>query len=405
MTTLTDARKDPNAALQPTGPTIPAAALLQGLHATLCTVLLSLSLLVPAAVPGRAEVPTAPTNLMGFRDAAGQELTFALTANLQAGCTIWGTDIYSDDSCLTRAVIHAGMLGDGQTGIVRLRILGPQAGFLASTRNEVRSSSWGAWGGSYEFLSATPVPEDAPAEPPQPPVPEPQPEPDPAPEPPPAQAIAPEQLMNAPHWALVSTHLFGAASGDGTARVTDRYGTRAVGAVPGRLWYEYQADYTLHGQPRRHSVHAEATYAGPPPVIFPDTDFALSVTLSAAYSVEQRGPSFRAGWTFHSFSTGSQAFDFGPNGMGAQQSLFHGAAVPTHTDRLTTQSAQASLRWSNAPPNNLPHYRWITLQLQSTSPQLWGVANAIHVYRYFPDGAAGATDHPLIGAQTGTASP
>ena len=60
---------------------------------------------------------------------------------------VWGTDIYTMDSTLAQAAVHAGVLRPGQSGLVRVTILGPQPGFQGTLRNGVSSHDYGAWAG------------------------------------------------------------------------------------------------------------------------------------------------------------------------------------------------------------------------------------------------------------------
>jgi len=82
----------------------------------------------------------------------GQTLTFKVTGN-PAG-SIWGTDMYTLDTRLATAAVHAGVLKPGETGNVRVQILGPQAGFVGSARHGVTSSDYGMYPGAYRVISS-----------------------------------------------------------------------------------------------------------------------------------------------------------------------------------------------------------------------------------------------------------
>jgi hypothetical protein len=65
--------------------------------------------------------------------------------------TVWGTDIYTDDSSICEAAVHAGVIGrDG--GTVHYERLGAQQSFRGSVRNGVSSSEYGPWPGSFRFV-------------------------------------------------------------------------------------------------------------------------------------------------------------------------------------------------------------------------------------------------------------
>jgi nucleotide-binding universal stress UspA family protein len=68
------------------------------------------------------------------------------------GGAVWGTDTYTLDSTLALAAVHAGILKPGQTGVVRVKILGPQMAFQGSTRNGVTSMMYGPYNGAFQFL-------------------------------------------------------------------------------------------------------------------------------------------------------------------------------------------------------------------------------------------------------------
>ena len=57
--------------------------------------------------------------------------------------SVWGTDVYTSDSTLATAAVHAGVLQPGQAGVVKVTILPGQGAYQGSTRNSVRSVSYG----------------------------------------------------------------------------------------------------------------------------------------------------------------------------------------------------------------------------------------------------------------------
>src|SRR5581483_1253345 len=70
------------------------------------------------------------------------------------GPTIWGSGMYTDDSPLAAAAVHAGVLRDGMRGIVKVTILPGHSSYRGSTQNGVQSESWNAWDGSYRVETA-----------------------------------------------------------------------------------------------------------------------------------------------------------------------------------------------------------------------------------------------------------
>ena len=52
---------------------------------------------------------------------------------------VWGTDIYTSDSIIARAAVHAGVLSANETKLVYIEILSPIAPYTGSTRNGITS--------------------------------------------------------------------------------------------------------------------------------------------------------------------------------------------------------------------------------------------------------------------------
>ena len=57
------------------------------------------------------------------------------------------------------AAVHAGVLKPGQTGVVRVKTLGPQAAFQGSTRNGITSMAYGFYNGAFQFVRSRARPE------------------------------------------------------------------------------------------------------------------------------------------------------------------------------------------------------------------------------------------------------
>lgn len=70
---------------------------------------------------------------------------------------LWGTDSYTDDSSLSAAAVHAGLLAAGEPGTIRLKITGPQTNYVGSLRHGITSNAYGAWHGSYQLLGRVPT--------------------------------------------------------------------------------------------------------------------------------------------------------------------------------------------------------------------------------------------------------
>jgi hypothetical protein len=91
-----------------------------------------------------------PGALYNYQQHVGKKFAFRVTGAING--SVWGTDMYTLDSNLATAAVHAGILKVGQTGVVKVMILGPQAVFNGSARNGVNSSPWGTYPGAYQFV-------------------------------------------------------------------------------------------------------------------------------------------------------------------------------------------------------------------------------------------------------------
>jgi len=100
--------------------------------------------------PDPTKSKPAPSSMGAYRGQTGKVLRVVVTGNNQAG-TVWGTDIYTDDSAISAAVVHAGLLKHGETGVVKIVVVEGQGSYTGQARNGVQSNNYNAWGGSYKF--------------------------------------------------------------------------------------------------------------------------------------------------------------------------------------------------------------------------------------------------------------
>ena len=91
-----------------------------------------------------------PGNLSSYRGQNGTVLKFEVTGST-AG-SVWGDVIYTDDSTLAAAAVHAGVLKAGETGIVMVEILPGRDSYSSQDANGVLSGTYGRWEGSYRIL-------------------------------------------------------------------------------------------------------------------------------------------------------------------------------------------------------------------------------------------------------------
>jgi Ca2+-binding EF-hand superfamily protein len=92
-------------------------------------------------------MPKPPTTVNTLRAAVGEFFYFEVTGSDRG--TVWGTDVYTSDSPIAKAAVHAGLLEVGQTALIKVTILPGQDSYIGSERNGVTTSGYGKYGGSY----------------------------------------------------------------------------------------------------------------------------------------------------------------------------------------------------------------------------------------------------------------
>jgi hypothetical protein len=70
--------------------------------------------------------------------------------------TVWGSGIYTDDSSICSAAVHAGFITVAAGGAVTIEIRRGEKAYVGTTQNGVTSQRWGSWSGSFSMVSATP---------------------------------------------------------------------------------------------------------------------------------------------------------------------------------------------------------------------------------------------------------
>jgi len=90
----------------------------------------------------------APENLVTLCDAVGQTYYFRVHGEVRGN--VWGTDIYTGDSALCAAAVHAGAVELGETAVVKVTVVAPPPRFLGSTRHGLTSQSYGPFRTAYQ---------------------------------------------------------------------------------------------------------------------------------------------------------------------------------------------------------------------------------------------------------------
>jgi cold shock CspA family protein len=82
----------------------------------------------------------------------GEPITVTCRADGEEG-VVWGTDIYTDDSSICTAAVHAGLITFADGGEVTFELVEGQEAYTGSTANGVTTNDYGSWGGSFSFVA------------------------------------------------------------------------------------------------------------------------------------------------------------------------------------------------------------------------------------------------------------
>jgi len=81
----------------------------------------------------------------------GQQFTYNCSPN-GSPATVWGTDVYTNDSSICTSAVHSGLISFQAGGAVTIEIRQGQSSYTGSFRNGVISKGYGSWGGSFVFV-------------------------------------------------------------------------------------------------------------------------------------------------------------------------------------------------------------------------------------------------------------
>jgi hypothetical protein len=113
----------------------------------------------PKPAPIVQASPSLQEVLVRLRNQPGVRFQIPVTGSLEG--TVWGTEVFTDDSSLAAAAVHAGLVEPGETRNTVVTMSGPQDSFQGSSSRGVSSYDYGAWSGSFELAPAEAFP-DAP---------------------------------------------------------------------------------------------------------------------------------------------------------------------------------------------------------------------------------------------------
>ena len=97
----------------------------------------------------------APRTMVEHCGAPGQSYYFRVTGESEGA--VWGTDLYTGDSAVACAAVHAGFVKPGDTVVLRVVVAEPPPRFEGSARNGVSSSDFERYGTAFRFERVGPI--------------------------------------------------------------------------------------------------------------------------------------------------------------------------------------------------------------------------------------------------------
>ena len=93
----------------------------------------------------------APANLLDLAQPVGSTYYFRVSGASEG--PLWGTDVYTGDSALGVAAVHAGLVKPGESVVVRVESVAPPLQFPGCVRNGVTSDDFGRYGSAYRLAA------------------------------------------------------------------------------------------------------------------------------------------------------------------------------------------------------------------------------------------------------------
>lgn len=110
---------------------------------------------IAVKVKGAVILPNPGTLASYTHRKPGDSMIFKVTGQ-SAGGSIWGVNPYTLDSNLAMAAVHAGVLKNGEEGLVKVSIAPGQPQYQGSVRHGVTTGAWGSYNLSYKVQAITP---------------------------------------------------------------------------------------------------------------------------------------------------------------------------------------------------------------------------------------------------------
>ncbi|MEZ5708538.1 MAG: LCCL domain-containing protein [Blastomonas sp.] len=107
---------------------------------------------LPALMQGQ-NASQCPADAKSYQGTGATVTCYCPQSAVRSGGTVWGSDIYTDDSSICRAARHSGAV-DANGGNVTFTMMPGQQSYPGSTRNGVATNEYGSWNSSFRFGEA-----------------------------------------------------------------------------------------------------------------------------------------------------------------------------------------------------------------------------------------------------------
>jgi LCCL domain len=91
----------------------------------------------------------APATMHGLCDSVGTSYYFRVIGQVDG--SLWGTDVYTGDSLIGTAAVHAGLIKPLEVAVLRVTVVTPPAQYTGSVRHGVTSHDFGRYGSAYRL--------------------------------------------------------------------------------------------------------------------------------------------------------------------------------------------------------------------------------------------------------------
>lgn len=93
----------------------------------------------------------APPHMLELGSSIGTSYYFRVRGETEG--PLWGTDVYTGDSALAVAAVHAGLVKPGDSAVIKVTVVAPLAQYQGCVRNGITSHDFGRYGSAYRLAA------------------------------------------------------------------------------------------------------------------------------------------------------------------------------------------------------------------------------------------------------------